>query len=70
MSGSSGSCCGRMNIGGMKRLSVDLVILNEKPPSYEQELQGSLDDLVRASQQRISSDPATSSGTLFSFAET
>src|ERR1019366_3885261 len=37
--------------------SVDLVILNEKPPSYEQELQGSLDDLVRASQQRISSDP-------------
>jgi len=41
----------------LKRLSVDLVILNEKPPSYEQELQGSLDDLVRASQQRISSDP-------------
>ena len=41
----------------MKRLSVDLVILNEKPPSYEQELQGSLDDLVRGSQQRISSDP-------------
>jgi cyclic beta-1,2-glucan synthetase len=41
----------------LKRLSVDLVILNEKPPSYEQELQGSLDDLVRSSQQRISSDP-------------
>ena len=40
----------------LKRLSVDLVILNEKPPSYEQELQGSLDDLVRASQQRISPD--------------
>ncbi len=41
----------------LKRLSVDLVILNEKPPSYEQELQGSLDDLVRGSQQRIPSDP-------------
>ena len=41
----------------LKRLSVDLVILNEKPPSYLQELQGSLEDFVRASQQRISSDP-------------
>ena len=41
----------------MKRLPVDVVILNEKPPSYEQELQGSLDDLVRVSQQRMSSEP-------------
>jgi len=41
----------------LKRLSVDLVILNEKPTSYEQELQTSLDELVRASQQRIFSDP-------------
>ncbi len=42
----------------IKGLSVDVVILNEKPPSYEQELQGSLDDLVRASQQRVSTDPS------------
>ncbi len=39
----------------LKGLAVDLVILNEKPPSYEQELQGSLDDLVRASQPHGSS---------------
>ncbi len=41
----------------LKGLTVDLVILNEKPPSYEQELQGSLDDLVRAHQQRLSAEP-------------
>ena len=39
-----------------KGLSVDVVVLNEKPPSYEQELQGSLDDLVRAHRQRVSSE--------------
>ncbi len=31
----------------MKRLCVDLVILNERPPSYHQELQGALEGLVR-----------------------
>ncbi len=41
----------------IKGLPVDVVIVNEKPPSYEQELQGSLDDLVKAHQQRMSSDP-------------
>ncbi|MHB8745230.1 MAG: GH36-type glycosyl hydrolase domain-containing protein [Gammaproteobacteria bacterium] len=33
-----------------KRLSVDLVIVNEKKTSYAQELQGMLENLVRASQ--------------------
>ncbi len=34
----------------MKQLSVDLVILNEKAPSYVQDLQGALEALVRARQ--------------------
>jgi len=34
----------------LKQLAVDLVIINEEAPSYEQELQGSLASLVRASQ--------------------
>jgi cyclic beta-1,2-glucan glucanotransferase len=49
----------------LKRLSVDLVILNEKLPSYEQELQGSLDELVRASRQHISPDPSDVHGNIF-----
>ena len=36
----------------MKRLAVDLVILNEQPSSYVKELQGALETLVRASQSR------------------
>jgi len=36
----------------MKRLAVDLVILNERPSSYLQELQNALEGLVRASQSR------------------
>jgi len=39
-----------------KQLSADLVIMNEKPPSYGQELQGSLEALVRGSQLRLSPD--------------
>ena len=49
----------------LKRLSVDLVILNEKPPSYEQELQGSLDDLVRTHQQRLSAEPGAVHANVF-----
>jgi cyclic beta-1,2-glucan synthetase len=48
-----------------KQLSVDVVILNEKPPSYEQELQGVLDELVRASRQRISLEPSDVHGGIF-----
>ena len=36
----------------MKQLAVDLVILNERPPSYAQDLQASLEALVRASISR------------------
>ena len=36
----------------MKRLAVDLVLLNERPPSYLQDLQSALEALVRASQSR------------------
>jgi cyclic beta-1,2-glucan synthetase len=36
----------------MKQLAVDLVILNEKPGSYAQELQSTLDTLVRSSQSK------------------
>ncbi|MGA9724355.1 MAG: glucoamylase family protein [Candidatus Binatus sp.] len=32
----------------MKRLCVDLVILNERPPSYHQELQAALEGMVRS----------------------
>ena len=34
----------------MKQLAVDLVILNERAPSYVQDLQASLETLVRTSQ--------------------
>ncbi len=36
----------------MKQLAVDLVILNENPPSYAQDLQTALETMVRASQSR------------------
>ena len=48
-----------------KGLLVDVVILNEKPPSYEQELQDSLDELVRAHRQRVSSEHGDVRGNVF-----
>ena len=36
----------------MKQLSSDLVVINEKSSSYAQELQGSLEELVRGSRLR------------------
>ncbi len=48
-----------------KGLSVDIVILNEKAPSYEQELQGSLEEVVRAHQQRASSQQGEVHGNIF-----
>jgi cyclic beta-1,2-glucan synthetase len=38
----------------MKRLCVDLVILNERPPSYHQELQAALEGMVRSVPTRAS----------------
>jgi cyclic beta-1,2-glucan synthetase len=41
----------------MKHFDVDLVIMNERPPSYDQDLQSGLEALVRAN-QRASGDGA------------
>jgi cyclic beta-1,2-glucan synthetase len=49
----------------MKQLSADVVIINEKAPSYVQELQGSLEALVRGSQLRLSHDASATSGKIF-----
>ncbi len=49
----------------MKQLSADVVIINEKAPSYVQELQGSLEALVRGSQLRLSPDTSATSGKIF-----
>ncbi|MFZ0821642.1 MAG: glucoamylase family protein, partial [Candidatus Acidiferrales bacterium] len=46
----------------MKQLSADLVIINEQPTSYVQDLQNSLDALVRGSQLRLSPDTSGVSG--------
>ena len=48
-----------------KHLSVDLVLLNERPSSYLQDLQESLDALVRTSEARRTSRPESSLGTVF-----
>ncbi|HWJ41407.1 MAG TPA: protein ndvB, partial [Candidatus Limnocylindrales bacterium] len=48
----------------MKRLGVDLVILNERPPSYHQELQGALEGMVRTSPAR-SPEAESTSGNIF-----
>ena len=42
----------------MKGLAVDLVILNEKPPSYLQDLQDALEGLVRAGRAHAGRDAA------------
>ena len=46
----------------MKQLSADVVILNEKGTSYVQDLQSSLEALVRGSQLRLSPDTGGVSG--------
>ncbi|MBN1422853.1 MAG: hypothetical protein JXP34_29015 [Planctomycetes bacterium] len=49
----------------MKGLVVDLVILNERPSSYIQDLQESLDALIRASQARPHPEGTVSQGNVF-----
>ena len=46
----------------MKQLAADLVIINEEPSSYEQELHGSLLSLVRGSQLRQSNSAGPQGG--------
>jgi cyclic beta-1,2-glucan synthetase len=49
----------------MKQLSADLVVLNEKSSSYAQELQVSLEGLVRGSRLRLSPDTTNVRGSIF-----
>jgi cyclic beta-1,2-glucan synthetase len=49
----------------MKRFDVDLVIMNERPPSYDSDLQAALEALVRANQARPYSDKEGARGKVF-----
>jgi len=49
----------------MKQLSTDVVIINEKSSSYAQDLQNSLDGLVRGSRLRLSPDTDNVRGGIF-----
>jgi cyclic beta-1,2-glucan synthetase len=49
----------------MRQVSADVIILNEKPPSYEQDLQGSLESLVRGSQLRLCPDAGGVRGNIY-----
>jgi len=49
----------------IKQLAVDLVILNERPTSYAQDLHASLEALVRASQSRPRPEGEGARGTVF-----
>ncbi|HVB56534.1 MAG TPA: glucoamylase family protein [Candidatus Acidoferrales bacterium] len=49
----------------MKRLPADLVIVNEKPQSYVQDLQSALEALVRGSQLRLSPETGDALGRVF-----
>ncbi len=49
----------------MRQLSADVIILNEKPPSYEQDLQGSLEALVRGSRLRLLPDTGGARGSIY-----
>ncbi len=49
----------------MKQLSADVVIINEKSSSYAQELQNSLDGLVRGSRLRLSPETDNVRGSIF-----
>jgi cyclic beta-1,2-glucan synthetase len=49
----------------MKRFDVDLVILNERPPSYDQDLQTALEALARANRVRPQSDAEGARGAVF-----
>ena len=49
----------------MKQLAVDLVILNERPASYAQDLHASLEALIRTSQSRLRSEGGSVRGNAF-----
>ncbi|MGH7780661.1 MAG: GH36-type glycosyl hydrolase domain-containing protein [Candidatus Binataceae bacterium] len=49
----------------MKRFDVDLVIVNERSPSYDQDLQGALEALVRANHARSNPGEESARGNVF-----
>jgi len=49
----------------MKNLAVDLVILNERGPSYSQDLQGALENIVRINQAIHKNEHIGSQGNIF-----
>ena len=49
----------------MKHFAVDVVIMNERPPSYDQDLQGALEAMVRANQARSDSGKEGTRGKVF-----
>ena len=49
----------------LKQLAVDLVILNERGPSYVQDLQNAVETLVRMSQSRPGTGPHGASGSVY-----
>ena len=49
----------------MKQMAADVVIINEKAPSYLQELHGSLEVLVRSSQLRQAPNASATSGKVY-----
>ncbi|HVA16244.1 MAG TPA: phosphorylase, partial [Candidatus Dormibacteraeota bacterium] len=49
----------------MKQLFADIVIINEKPSSYDQDLQAALDELVRGSRLRLWPDTDKARGSIF-----
>ena len=49
----------------MKGLPVDLVIINEQGPSYGQDLQGTLESLVRTSEVIVKREPPAGEGGIF-----
>ncbi len=49
----------------LKQLSADVVIINERSSSYVQDLQNSLEALVRGSQLRLSPDTGNVRGSIF-----
>ena len=49
----------------MKQLSADVIILNEKTASYEQDLQSSLEALVRGSRLRLLPDTGGARGSIY-----
>ena len=50
----------------LKRLSVDLIILNDRPPSYASDLQLAIDSAIRTSLSRRREEEGTNRGSVFS----